>query len=66
MRREVVTLACPECVGASPVEDWSRLDPCCPLCVGCGRIDVDQPARPASPEANRRSGRDVDEGRRRR
>lgn len=42
--RELDTIACPQCVGAHPVEDWSLLDPCCELCVGCGRITVESPA----------------------
>lgn len=41
--RTVETVPCPRCVGAHPVADWSLLDPCCALCVGCGRITLDSP-----------------------
>jgi len=46
MTRDLITIACPKCVGAGPVADWSLLDPSCPLCVGCGRITVEAPAGP--------------------
>ncbi len=68
MTRAVVTICCPECVGAGPVADWSRLDPDCGLCVGCGRIDLDQPAQPpaASPQPDRTDvGADAGRGERR-
>jgi len=46
--RVVETVPCPACVGAHPVADWSLLDPCCELCVGCGRITLDSPVAGAT------------------
>jgi len=62
MTREVVTICCPECVGAGPEDDWSRLDPRCGLCAGCGRIDLDQPTQPLPPRTTRQPATDTGGG----